>query len=65
MRTSAVANVIFDALISQVDSINQVDLNQQRDTKINPVFAQNIMDELKRKNLHSRFGCLSKFLRKF
>jgi hypothetical protein len=46
MRTSAVANVIFDALLTQVDSINQVDLNQQRDTKINSEFAQNIMNEL-------------------
>ena len=46
MRTSAVANVIFDALTTHVDSINQVDFNQQRDTKINIQFAREILDHL-------------------
>jgi hypothetical protein len=51
MRTSAVANVVFDALTNHVDSINQVDLdNQQRDTRIIPEIATNIMNELKRVN---------------
>ena len=47
MRTSAVANVIFDALTNHVDSINQLDQNQQRDTKIIANFANDIMNELK------------------